>query len=426
MEIRKLVRSATAKRSLLTSVSTLITGGLGAVFYFVLARLLGSQQYGGLALAVTTATLISDVMNLGTDQSLVKFIPHYRTDSQKKQRIMKLVLEIKTISGIIVMLVMVIFARGIADSLLRQPHLAGLLPLVGVGVLAQLWFSFSVSLSQAEEKFWWWSGLFVLSNLARLAVVAGLFFWGGLTQYSAATAYFLIPLAAFALFWLFGDTSFIKVRGENQVAGELWHFNKWVTAFLIIAATGSRLDTFITARLMDLSSVGLYALATQIVTILPQLTSAIGTVTSPRFASFVSLEENIGYTKKAVGLVAATALAAGTALVPIGWLVFKFSADRYLAAVPAFLVLIMAMVVFLLSSPLRDSLLYYFGKSQFFVWQGLGHIMVVVATSYSLIPRFGIVGSAGTVLLGQVFIAATSLWYYLFLVRHQGRIGTIR
>ncbi len=408
----EIIKTATFRQSLVTTSSTLINGVLGALFYFFLARFLGSHDFGVFTVAVASIALVSGIVDFGSDQGIVRFVPKYRNDAIVQARFIKLALKIKIISGLLTGVLLLIFSQYVSSYLLRQPELLRIIPLIGIGVLAQLLFSFSTSLSQAQERFFLWGGLFVGTNLVRLILLFALFGIGNLNSISSVVLYTALPLIGFIASFIFLNRDFLAAKGELSLLKEFFGFNRWVFAFVVVAAVGSRLDIYFSARFLSLTAVGVYGLALQVASILPQLTSAIGAVTSPKFASFTSQKLNRTYTLKAVALTALVAFVSSLILVPLSKIVIGFSGKSFEGAFIPFVILLSGMAIFLASSPIRDSIIYYFGKPQFFFWQGLAHTTLVIISSLWLIPKFSIVGSSLVVLIGQVFILLSSVWYW--------------
>lgn len=410
--IKKILSTVTFRQSLVTTISTFANGALGAVFYFLLARFLGSHDYGAFSVAVTLMVMIAGIVDLGTDQGLIKFVPKYKLDPIARNSVVRLTLKIKLIAGIITALVLISQSSFISQNILHKPELSILIPLVALGIIFQNLFSFSTSLSQSLERFFLWGGLYISTNIFRLALIVLVFWSGNLNGYSSTLIYILMPLLGFVLSLAFFDKKFLFTQNENRFLPELFGFNKWTTAFIIVSAMSSRLDIFFTTRYLSLSSVGIYGLALQLTTILPQLTNAIGAVTTPKFSSFSTHSQNVKYVLKVVGLNSAITLFSSLVLVPLGWFVLHTAGQDFSIGFIPFIILLSSVALFAIDSPVRDSLLYYFGKPQFFFWQGIGHALVITIFSWLLIPRFNILGSAVTVLIGQVFIESTAIIYF--------------
>jgi O-antigen/teichoic acid export membrane protein len=142
---------------------------------------------------------------------------------------------------------------------------------------------------------------------------------------------------------------------------------------------------------------------------MPNLVSAMGAVTSPKFARFQDSSANRNYLLKSSVFFLATAVVCGLLLLPLGYLFMFFSGPQYLAGFIPFLILILSQVIFLAFSPLRDSLLYYHSRPDYFFWISLCHGFVTLVSGFILLPYFD--------LIGQMLLNLMSLGFYLRLTR---------
>jgi O-antigen/teichoic acid export membrane protein len=275
------------------------------------------------------------------------------------------------------------------------------LALIGIGG-AQL-FSFSTYALQALQKFWVWSGLNIGMNLLRLLVVLVIISWGILTTNNSLLIYITIPFLGF-LVGIFFLPNFVKVKRELSVAKEFFHYNIWVAAATLIAAIGARADTFISTRLLSFSQVGIYSVATQLASIVPQVIFALGTVVAPKLAGMSNKEEAIKYLKKLQIFTLGLAVAGLIVGIPLSRIFIPiFYGGVYLDSIPPFIILLLAQAVFLISVPAHTSVYYYFGYPKLFVWISIGHLMIILGLGWFLISRFGFMGAAITVLIGTIF-----------------------
>ncbi len=411
-DVKNIFLTATFRHSSITIVSTAINGILGAVFYFLLARFLGTSEFGVFTILTTSIALLTGIIDLGSDQGIVRFVPKYKDNPEIQNRLIKLSMAIKFVSGVTVFFLIFIFSGKISSLVFGKPELNSIVVLIGLGVLTQILFSFSTSLSQALEKYVLWGGLFIGTNLIRLLAILFLFRFQSLNAYSAGVLYLILPLLGFFFSFIFLDKKFLLSKGTLSHLPELFSFNKWVTAFVVVATIGSRLEVYFTARYLSLSALGVYGLTLQVAQILPQLTGAIGAVTSPKFASLNTNEKNLTYTMKSVLLTSIIAIISSVALLILGQFVFKFAGQDFNGAFAPFVILLISMAIFLSTSPIRDSILYYSSKPQFFFYIGLAHMVLISLLSMIFIPRLEILGTSFVVLIGQIFIALSSIWYF--------------
>ncbi|MCL5019298.1 MAG: oligosaccharide flippase family protein, partial [Patescibacteria group bacterium] len=115
-KLKLLLSTATFKQSQVTLAGTIINGVLGAVFYILMARLLGPFDFGLLTVSIAALTLIADIVDFGTNTGLVRFVSsNISSNTERAWRFLKLSLEIKVMVWILVLLLGMIAAPFIAE-----------------------------------------------------------------------------------------------------------------------------------------------------------------------------------------------------------------------------------------------------------------------------------------------------------------------
>lgn len=403
--VKKLLKTSTLRQSSITFTASMINGVLGALFYIVIARTLGPAQFGIFSVAVAASTLLADVSDLGTDTGLVRFVGRYiKKDKQKAYRFLKLTLKIKVVTSLIVISIGLILAPFLADTVFAKPNLAVPLRIAFLGIGSAQLFAFVTHEFQSFQKFLHWGAIFVSTNLLRLILIFFVMSSGVLTSENSLLIYISIPFLGFLIGSFFVPTSaFLKVDNEWQVASEMFHFNKWVTAFTIVAATSSRFDTFISARLLSQAQVGIYSASNQLVQIVPQLIVALGTVFAPKMSEMGALTDLKKYLVKSQIMVTIIAVL-GLVAIPIAAVLIPiFYGVAFQGSVPVFVVLFVAMLVFLISVPIHNAIIYYYSYPKLFFLTSLGHLAIIGFVGWQMIGTYGVMGAALTVLLGTIY-----------------------
>jgi len=412
--IKNVLATSTFRQSGITFGGTFINGVLGALFYIFVARFLGPASFGILTVAITTLTLVGDIGDLGTDTGLVRFIGKYKAKyADKVKKFLKLGLEIKVVVSAVVVILGLASASYLANTIFSKPELVVPFKIASVGVGAYLLFSFITHALQGFEKFWHWSGIQIFSNFFRFMLIFTIVSVSVLTIENTLVVYILMPFLGFLIGMMFLPRNFFRVNNELSVSGEFFHYNKWVAAFTLVAAVSSRLDTFISAKLLTATQLGLYAAASQLVQIVPQLIGAIGTVIAPKMASMGSIEKLIGYLKKTQLMVVCIAILGLVPIPVVLYLIPLLFGNAYLASGPIFIVLLFAMLVFLISVPVHMAVFYYFSFPKLFFWLSLLHFGIIAVLGWNLILIYGVMGAATAVLIGQVVnFIIPALWVY--------------
>lgn len=414
--IQSAFRTSTFRQTLITIISTFVSAGLGAVFYLLLARLMDPADYGLFTLATTSAMLAVSLADLGAGQSVVRFIGQNRKNHHYFPFAL-LALRLKIFAGAVCLISFTFLARPLALHALRQPALTSLMPLVGLGALALLLISFPADIGRGLQQFYLWGGVQISSNIFRLFLLAILAFASLITARNSLLIFAIAPIVTFLVAWKWVDIRLLRSHVTREHLRQFWAFNKWTAAVIIAVSVTSRLDTFVTARYLSLSDLGIYGLANTMAFFMPQLSGALGAVTSAKFASFSDPQHAAKYLKKALLFTVGISLLVAVAMIPTALAVVWFAGPAYATALAPFFVLLMALAIFTSFNPIRDSIFYFHARPDFFFWITLFQAALVVLSGALLIPRFGVVGSASTVFISHTFLALTSSLYYLKLIR---------
>ncbi len=408
-----MIRTATFRQSTVTLSGTIVNGILGAVFYLLLAHVLGPASFGLFILAVTIMTLLADITNIGTDTGIVRFVSaHLATNKDKALRVLKLSLEIKIVAGLLVLVVGLLVGPYLSFAIFAKPELTPLLPLVMIGIGGSLLFTFITASLQAFQRFISWSLLNCLMNASRLLIVWMLIANGNLTLGNSLLVYTLSPLIGFVLgLTLLPTRQIVAIGGERQLLSELFSFNGWVALFSMTAAISSRVDTLLVGRLLPVSDVGVYGAANQLITAVPQLVSALGVVFAPKFSSFTNQQMMFAFFKKTQLMVLGLAALAILSLPAVYWFLPLLLGDAYSQVFPIFVVLLISSLIFLISLPVHISIIYYYSKPSLFTWVTAGHLIILLLAGSYLISFYGVMGAAFAHLIGSTFnLLVPAVW----------------
>lgn len=420
-KIKKIFLTATLRNSTLTMFGTTVNGFLGAVFYILVARYLGPAQFGLFSVATLVLNMVSDIGDLGTNTGLVRFVSAHRVnDPEKANRFLKLGFEIKLVASLVLGAVGVLLSSWIAVVLFQKSELTPLLRIAFLGVSGSLLFSFILSALQSYERFWSWSIVQIVSNAGRLVLIIVFYWFFGRSAIISMGVYALIPMLSFVAGLFVTSTRFFKTKDETSEIRDFFNYNKWVALFTLISAFSSRLDSFLTARYLTIFEVGIYAAATRVTQIVPQLVGAISTVVAPKMASTGGRDEFIKYMKKTQLFVIAIAGLGVISIPVVSYFIPILFGKDYVSTIPIFIILLFAMLIFLISVPIHTSVFYYFSYPKLFVWITMVHLAVVALAGYFLIPVFGIFAVAYSVLFANILdLAIPGIWVVLKLKEEQ-------
>lgn len=403
--LKKIIGTATFRQSQIAITGTLLNGALGALFYIALARFLGPADFGLLTIAITTLVLIADIADIGTNTGLIRFVSsNLAHNSEKAYRFLKLSLEVKLVAWGVSFLIIFLAAPFLAGQVFHKAELILPLKLTAFGIGGALLFSYATSALQAYQKYFRWSAVNILANFVRLVLILALGVYSILNLENSLFVYLSLPFFGFFLtLFILPSRKILSAKDEFKLAPQLFKYNIPVAIFNIIAAFSARLDTYLNAVLLSATQVGIYGAATQIVAVMPQLVSALGLVSAPKFASFQNNQQMLIYFKKFQIFVAGLCLLGIVALPVLVWLIPVLFGISYQEASTPFIFLFFAQLVFLFSIPVHHSVIFYFGRPDVFIWISAGHLILIAGLGFFLISNFGITGAAVTVLAGTTF-----------------------
>ena len=403
-KIISIFRTSTFKQTLITSSGTILSGVFGLVFYILMARVLEPTGFGIFSVATATVALLASVANIGIDTGIVRFVGrYYGSDYLKVKKILKYAFKVKIISIVILNVLGWFVMPFVANNILQKPELLYPLRLSLLGAATSMLLSFVVSVIQAIQKFVVWSILTTSINILRLIVLILLAYFGFISVNNGIYLYILCPLIGFFI-GLFFIPNFINVKKENEVSNELSNYNKWIAIFTLIVAVSSRVDTFITTRLLSLKDVGIYSVAVNLSSIVPSIVLALGTVVAPKLASFTSKKDARKYLEKLQLFVVFLAVVGILIGIPLSYLVIpKLYGIEYMPSIYPFVVLLITQAIFLISIPCHSAVFYYFSYPKIFVYISLVHLLVVSIFGWFLTKDFGYMGASFAMLIGNVF-----------------------
>ncbi len=420
--LRSIFKTATFKQSQITTVGTVLNGGLGALFYVLLARFMGPAEFGLLTISITTLVLIADIADIGTNTGLIRFVSlNMAQNREKGLKFLKLSLEIKLVAWLLAFITIFLLSPFLANQIFHKPELIWPLRLVGFGVGGALLFSFVTSSLQAFQRYFMWSMVNIVTNALRLVLVFVLGYYLLINVESVLFVYVLLPFFGFFLtLFILPSRDVFRAKDEFNLLQELLKYNMSVALFSIFAAFSARLDTFLNAALLSSREVGIYGAANQLVQIMPQLVSALGLVSAPKFASFQKNNQMLVYFKKFQLFVLGLCLV-GLLTIPISaYLIPMLFGSSYREAVTPFVYLFLGQLIFLFSIPVHHSIIFYFGRPDIFIWVALGNLAIIGGLGYWMISNFGIIGAAVTVLVGMLFNFVCPLIWLFIKLRKSG------
>lgn len=391
---------------------------MAAAFFFIviLVRTLSKIDFGYFSALFNLLLLLSDLADFGVGSSLSRFLPPLAKDKEKQQVFLKTACVLQLCLSITLAIVMAILSPWISTRMFHSEMYAGLIVIVGLGVVGSIMVNFFLSTLLAKEHFWLGSLYSGLSGIARLVAIGILALIGQLylTPVMWAVTISFIVLAFAGL--LITGTDFFSYRFNMADVRKLFSYSAFLAVARGITAISGRLDVLMIFPMVGPIATGTYATASRVASIYALFSGSFSTVVAPRVAAVESKKELISFLWM---IILATVGLIATIFFPLVFarffLVLLFGVDKGLPSVEIFRVLLVGMIFFVASIPAVSIALYHLHKPHILTVNSFLQLITVASLNLVLIPRYQAVGAAYSLIVAYAlsFIVTSGMsWYY--------------
>jgi len=113
-------------------VGKIVLNALGFLLQLILTRGLGAGLYGVYAYGKTVLMILLMFTNLGSDQSLLKYLPEYNDDTRRQRLILALAMITSLLGAVVSAVALFVFAPTVNDLTLNDPHFVDVLRLFAI------------------------------------------------------------------------------------------------------------------------------------------------------------------------------------------------------------------------------------------------------------------------------------------------------
>lgn len=236
---------------------------------FILARLLGAEQYGLYKLALTTIAIASSLSLMGLDLGLIRYVSIFsnRKDQSRLWGTLQLGIGVPLLLSLFASVVVFFLADFIAVRAFHDPDLTPLLRLACLIIpfitINKLFNSTTKGFNRMQDMVI--ADRFVNSSVKLLVLL--LFAVIGLTAAKAITAFGIAELSATLLFVYFINRTFPLKRAFRQaihVGKEIFRFSLPAYLSNTVQTFSGNIQTILLGSLSTVANVGIFSLATQI------------------------------------------------------------------------------------------------------------------------------------------------------------------
>lgn len=401
--LKKILLSATIKDTFISFIGLGFTAIVGFIYTIVLARELGPELFGVFSAITALIAIIYSLGDLGIASALINFIPKQK---EKRQALIDTNFWFEFLVGLVILAVFGAFSTFnnwiIPGSLPEQLLLAGLI------AFNYLLINFAQAIFTAERKFVIYSLSQIIDAGVKIAIVFVLLSTNKLSISTAFSANIVSTIIA--LFITFGrELVKIKWQFDKPIFGKIFHFAKWIAVSKIFSVFTTRIDIILLNLMLGSFQAGIFSAASRITLFFSLLISSLGSVVNPRFSGFDTNVKIKNYMQKLsllIGMISLLMVISALLASPIIHFVFG---EKYLAAIPVFQLLTIAMIPFMFSLITTPAITYSFSKPSFIAKLTALQVIIMISLDLIFIPRFGAFAPAIALGIGNTLVLAASI-----------------
>lgn len=382
-QIKQLTEKELFKSALIVGIGRVVATGLTMVFLIIVARLLTVEDYGYMRFALSMGAIGAFVITSGFPTALTRYLGKARGDKD---------LQDSYFSNTFVVIILLLIASLLVLYILDKLDLGILLVIIGLTV-STVYLGVITGFILPKKI-----AIFSIGHSSvKIAFIILLFMViGNLKSIEVLAVYCIAPLIMLSILELFKPTKvrFKKKSLSGNVMKGLSIFSLPVIFGAIGATILTSIDIILIERFLGLREVGIYSVAKTLTVAFMFVPQAFTTILMPKVAGLKKTEDVVRYFKPTILLTAVVSIGLVVGFYFFGDLAIKILfGEKYLEATNVLLIVSLGMAFSAISWILGG------------VWVGIGKpvinatainvaAIVNVIGNLILIPKFGIVGSA--------------------------------
>ncbi|MEK7172825.1 MAG: oligosaccharide flippase family protein, partial [Patescibacteria group bacterium] len=313
----------------------------------------------------------------------------------------------------------------LAKYLFGQAKIASYLAYSFLGVGGVILLGFLVTYLQSRQRFFYQASVQSLKGFLRLAIVVVLAVLGVRNLFAYLSVYIFVPWILFlANFGVFPE-KFRQVEIDEEVKrnlhSQLAKFSFWLTISSLMGIVGGKIDQVMIGHYLGLVDVAVFTVAWQLIQVFPVLTGSITSVLMPKISGLGSKAELNAFVWRVFKWVFVGSIGIALLIYPSQYLINFLFGQKYLAAMPVYLILAFSLLLNILAIPFSMTVV-VFNKTHIMAVATLVQTILFVVCNLLFIPRYGIMGSAYTYVISMLANFVWNAVWALYLLKKKDLI----
>lgn len=378
------------------------------VTFPIVARNLSVAEYGTLDLFLVLASFLATLLVFGQDSAVGRFFYEYEDQNQRKQMISQSFL-IQAGICCLGIGVLALFAERLASFIMPGTYSIRYLYII----LLQLPFMVAINFSQNILKWTFHRRGFLVMSIGYSASQAGLLFITMLYSHVNIEVVLLVLLLTNTIFGLLGIFMvryWLVAPRELSYVFELLHFALPIGVICVLGAAIPLLERQSIEKMLGVWELGLYAAGSKLAMLLMLIIGAFQTAWGP-FSTSIHRESDAAQTYNLVLSVFSLVICVLVMILDslAEPLLALLASDRYISAAVVVLPLGLAVGV-QATGWITEIGISLSKKTTRAVYPHLIFIAVLISTMMILIPMFGLLGAALSLLIAQIIRCVVAGW----------------
>lgn len=408
--------SKTATDTYILFSGNLLNAFLGFLFTLIVARELSVSDFGIFSAANNLVIIVASVTDLGISSAVINFATKLYQEGKERQanEYVKAAYVTRFITVLLFAVLILIFAPIISRTFLatNDPKVAVWVAILSIGLFSWVFFPFVL---QAKKLFFKSALVDVSIGIVRLVIIFAILFTGTLTVVSTLFAFAISAFITLIIGFLILGTDFLKTKPSKKIYKELFTFSGWLGVNRIISAVSGRLDVAMLASLAGATATGLYSIPSRLALFVVVLAGSLGSVFSPRFASFSDRDKEKTYLIKTTLALLPIIFGIIVWIIVAKPFILLLFGEKYLPSVGVFQALTASMIPFLITVPAVTAIIYAIKKP---IYIGTFAVFQLIATfllNFIFIPKYQSYGPTLTFAIVHTILA---IYTWVIVVKH--------
>lgn len=401
---QKIISSKLFKNLSVVFSETVVTKILNFVIILLLTRQLGPEEYGKYSFIFVTMAFCSSFFDFGMENTAVRFA---NKKSETRNSIFGLYLFVKMLILFGIILVLMLFG-GQFFALIHKSELTKYIPFLIIGILSESLFFVNDTYLQAVQKFTLRAYLNICKYSLSLIFIVILFLEKLLYLKYVFCMYF-IPLGITILFipkYIEFLKNYFSKNLPTEMLKEIFNYEKWMFVLSIGTNTLQKIDFFMISYWVSYIQIGIYNAAIQLAAVVSFLPYVFGKVLLPKLAEMEN-PEICSFIKKSDKILILACIVMTLCIPLTDFVVPVLLGEQYVLSIPVLKILLFAFILTFYVAPTEQAL-YALGLPKIITQGRYIQLFTLIGLNFLMIPKFGIVGSAFSVLMIRIL--------YLFFV----------